>query len=114
MDGFKCLPARPSKTGRAIAFGIQTKFSKLLKFDLKLLLATEETGGNKYIPVYKFVSAKGNLFKNKQEKWRSKMLASKWISETHRERNQCDDDDTQGIIKFIGNGSNGLSSNNAV
>ena len=30
VDGFKCLLARPSKTGKAITFGIQTKFSNLL------------------------------------------------------------------------------------
>ena len=29
--GFNCLPARPSKIGKAITFGIQTKFSNLLK-----------------------------------------------------------------------------------
>ena len=32
VDGFKCLPARPSKTGKAITFGIHTRFSNLLKF----------------------------------------------------------------------------------
>ena len=32
VDGFNCLPARPSKTGKAMTFGIQTKFSNLLKF----------------------------------------------------------------------------------
>ena len=31
VDGFKCLPARPSKTGKAMRFGIQTIFSNLLK-----------------------------------------------------------------------------------
>ena len=31
VDGFNCLPARPSKTGTAITFGIKTKFSNLLK-----------------------------------------------------------------------------------
>ena len=31
VDGFNCLPARPSKTGRAITFGIKIKFSNLLK-----------------------------------------------------------------------------------
>ena len=31
VDGFNCLPARPSKTGKAIRFGIHTKFSNLLK-----------------------------------------------------------------------------------
>ena len=32
VDGFKYLPAKPSKTGKAITFGIQTKFSNLLNF----------------------------------------------------------------------------------
>ena len=32
VEGSKCLPARPSKTGKAITFGIQAKFSNLLKF----------------------------------------------------------------------------------
>ena len=31
VDGFNCLLARPSKTGIAIRFGIQTKFSNLIK-----------------------------------------------------------------------------------
>ena len=38
VDGFKCLPARPSKIGKAITFGIQTKFSNLLNLDLKTFL----------------------------------------------------------------------------
>jgi hypothetical protein len=32
VDGFNCLPARPSKTGKAITFGIQNKFWNLLKY----------------------------------------------------------------------------------
>ena len=31
LDGFNCLPATPSKIGKAITFGIKTKFSNLLK-----------------------------------------------------------------------------------
>jgi hypothetical protein len=31
VDGFNRLPATPSKTGKAITFGIQTKFSNLFK-----------------------------------------------------------------------------------
>jgi hypothetical protein len=39
VDGFNCLPARPSKTGKAITFGIQTRFSNLWNFfNSKLLL----------------------------------------------------------------------------
>ena len=32
VDGFKCRPARPSKIGKAITLGIQTKFSNLSNF----------------------------------------------------------------------------------
>ena len=32
VDGFKCRPARPSKIGKAITLGIQTKFSNLFNF----------------------------------------------------------------------------------
>jgi hypothetical protein len=32
VDGFKYLPPRPSKIGKAMTFGIQTKFSNLLNF----------------------------------------------------------------------------------
>ena len=42
VDGFNCLPARPSKTGKAITFGIQTKFSNLVK-NFKTLFDYEET-----------------------------------------------------------------------
>ena len=65
VDGFNCLPARPSKTGKAMKFGIQHKISNLLKF-CKLLLTSEMRKKNKYVHVYKLVSAKGNLVKNKQ------------------------------------------------
>jgi hypothetical protein len=61
VDGFKCLPPRPSKTGRAIRFGIQTKSWNLAR--IFLTLTTVETRGNKYVQVYKFVSAKSNLHK---------------------------------------------------
>ena len=66
--------------------------------------------------MYKLVSAKGNLLKNNKRiggvnvKFGQQIL----ISESYRERNQCNNDNTQSIIKFIGNGSKGLSSNNAV
>lgn len=68
VDVSKCLPARPSKTGRAITFGIQAKFSNLLGnlfFNLKLILTTIK----KHVPVYKSVSAKGNLLKSKQREF---------------------------------------------
>ena len=32
LDGFNCLPDRPSKTGKAIMFGIKTDFLNLFKF----------------------------------------------------------------------------------
>jgi hypothetical protein len=53
------------------------------------------------LPVYKQMVTCHK--KPKQENWRigHQIL----ISETHHERNQSNDDDTQGIIKFIGNGS---------
>ena len=43
VDGFKFRPARPSKMGKAITFGIHTKFSNLLIF----FLSSEEKKGNK-------------------------------------------------------------------
>ena len=47
-------------------------------------MTTEETKGNKYIPVYKIVSAKGNLFENKPENWRSKLLPRKCLFNSNR------------------------------
>jgi hypothetical protein len=62
VDGFNRLPATPSKTGKAITFGIQTKFSNLFLKKIK----RKRRGENKYVPVYKLVSTKGDLLKEKK------------------------------------------------
>ena len=49
VDGFKCLPVRPSKTGKAITFGIQTIFSNLLKTKFLSKWNDEEAMWNKNI-----------------------------------------------------------------
>jgi hypothetical protein len=67
VDGFNCLPARPIKTGKAITFGIQTKFSNLVK-KIETFLDYGRNEEIKYVPVYKPVSAKGNLLKNNKSK----------------------------------------------
>ena len=69
VNGFNFLPATPSKIGKAMTFGIQTKFSNLLKvvFYLFFKYGRERRGRKerKKVPVYKLVSAKSDLFKKK-------------------------------------------------
>ena len=53
-----------------------------------------EKGNKKYVPVYKLVSAKGNLYKKQQKTKRIGVKTKRYISKTHHERNQTDNDDS--------------------